>query len=257
MGAAPLVERVSKIQATVSLANAGASLQETRPIRALDQEGREVTGLSLEPAQVQVTVPIRQRSNARDVGVRAISGAPPPAGYWLSRLSVTPASVTLQGNPEQLAQINGFVDTVPIDLGQAFGDLEVQAPLDLPTDIQALDSNTGNVVRTVIVQAQIKARSGDMVTTRPVELLGVTSGVTITISPPEVDLLLSGPLPTLNQIETTSDLIRVGVDVSDLTPGESVNLTPNVFAPDGVKAQLMPPSVLVTISPSPYAWQNK
>jgi diadenylate cyclase len=257
MGAAPLVEQVSKIQATVSLANAGAPLQETRPIRALDGEGREVIGVSLEPAQVQVTVPIRQRANARDVGVRVIPGAPPPAGYWLSRLSVAPASITLQGSPDQLAQINGFVDTVPIDLSQAYGDLEVQVPLDLPTDIQALDNNTGDVVRAVTVQAQIAARSGDMVTTRPVEPLGAISGVTITISPPQVELLLSGPLPTLRQIETTSDLIRVGVDVSNLTPGESVNLTPNVFAPDGVKAQLMPPSVLVTMSPSPYALQNK
>jgi diadenylate cyclase len=257
VGAAPLVEQVSRIETTVSLANVGTSLQETRPVRALDQEGREVTGVTLEPAQVQVTVPIRQRSNARDVGVRAVPNGPPPAGYWLSRLSVTPASVTLQGNPEQLAQINGYVDTVPIDVSQAFGDLEVQAPLDLPAGIQALDSNTGNVVRTVTVLAQIKARGGDVVTTRPVELLGATAGVTVTITPSEVDLLLTGPLPTLNQIETTSDLIRVGVDVSSLAPGQSLNLTPSVFAPDGVKAQLMPPSVLVTVSPPFYAWHDK
>jgi YbbR domain-containing protein len=150
--------------------------------------------------------------------------------------------------------MGGFVDTVPIDVSQAFGDLEVQVPLDLPAGIQALDSNTGNVVRTVTVLAQIKTRTGDMVTTRPVELLGATSEFTVTINPPEVDLLLTGPLPTLNEIETISDLIRVGVDVSSLTPGQSLNLTPSVFVPEGVKAQLMPPAVSVSVSSSSYAW---
>lgn len=248
VGPAALVEQVSKVETVVSLANAGSSVQETRPLQAVDQEGQEVTGITLEPAQALISVFIHQRSNARDVGVRAIPSGPPPSGYWLSSLIVTPATVTLQGNSDLLAKIGGFVDTLPVDISQAFGDVEMQVPLDLPPEVQALDSNNGKVVGTVTVRAQIAARNGDLVTTQTVELLGTTPGITATVNPSEVDLLLSGPLPKLNQIDTNHSLIRVWVDVGDLAPGESADLTPIISAPDGIEAQLIPPSVLVTLS---------
>jgi hypothetical protein len=112
------------------------------------------------------------------------------------------------------------------------------------------------VVHTVTVLAQIKARTGDLVTTRPVELMGNTNGLTVTINPPQVDLLLTGPLSTLNQLGTHDPLIRVGVDATRLKPGESIEMTPTVFAPEGINAQLLPPSVLITVSPATYAWKK-
>lgn len=247
VGAAPLVERVSRVQATITLANASVSLREIRPLRALDEQGREVTGVTLQPAQVQVSVPIRRRLNALDVGVRAVISNTPPAGYWLSGLSVTPTSVTLQGNQEQLAQIGSFVDTLPVDVSQAVGDLTLEIPLNLPPGVQAVDGN-GNEVRMVTVLARIAARRGDLTMTRPVELIGTREGNSVTVNPRRVDLLLSGPLPVLNQIEADPNLIRVLVDITDLTPGQDASLTPTIIAPEGIRAQLVPPSVLVTLA---------
>jgi hypothetical protein len=134
----------------------------------------------------------------------------------------------------------------------------MQVPLDLPPELQALDSNSGKVVGTVTVRAQIIARNGDLVTTQAVELLGTTPGITVTVNPSKVDLLLSGPLPKLNQIDTDHSLIRIWVDVSDLAPGESADLTPVISAPDGIQAQLIPPSVLVTLSePDSFATKKE
>ncbi|MBN1995544.1 MAG: diadenylate cyclase CdaA [Anaerolineae bacterium] len=256
-GPEPLVEAVSRVRTSVSLANAGASLQETRPLQALDQDGREMTGINLEPAQVRVNIPIQQRANARDVGVRVVPSGPPPLGYWLSGLNVSPASVALQGPPERLAEIGGFIDTVPINISQAFGNLETQVPLDLPAGVQALDTNNGSVVRAVNVTVQIKARTGDLLVARPVELPGLPASITATLKPPTVDVLLSGPLPTLQQIENDPILIRVWVDLNGLTPGENVELVPSIITPDGIRAQLMPPAVLVTMSNNAYTWQER
>ncbi|MBN1219613.1 MAG: diadenylate cyclase CdaA [Anaerolineae bacterium] len=255
-GPAPLVETVSRVQTSVSLANAGASLQETRPLHALDEQGKEVAGVTVEPAQVQISVPIQQRANARDVGIRAVPNGPPPPGYWLSGLSVTPSFVTLKGSPERLAEIGSFIDTSPIDISQAFGNLEVQVPLALPADVQALDSNGGSVVRIVTATVQIKSRTGDLIVTRPVELLGLTPDITATVAPPNLELLLSGPLPTLQQIEANPDLIQVWVNPNELTPNQSTEVAPQLITPEGVKVQLMPPSVLVTLSKPALTWQK-
>ncbi len=244
IGPEPLVEQVTQVQTSISLANATGSLRELRPVQALDAEGDVVAGVRLEPSQAQVSVAVRRRLNAVDVGVRAIIEGSPTLGYWLSGVNVSPASVTLQGDPEQLAQLGSFVDTLPVDIDNAAGDLRVQIPLDLPAEVQAFDSE-GNIANTVTVVAEIEARTGDLVITRPVELL--TGGRDVAVSPRRVDLLLSGPLPVLNEIEANPELVQVVVNTADLPSGQNVEVRPTVVTPPNVQAQVVPTSVLVTV----------
>jgi YbbR domain-containing protein len=245
VGPEPLVTQVSQVQATISLANASTSLREVRPLRALDETGREVSGVTIRPATTQVNVAIRRRINARDVGVRVVTTGSPAPGYWLSDVDVTPASVTLQGNPEQLGEIAGFVDTLPVDLSNTAGDINLQVPLDLPPDMQAVDSE-GNTANTVTVAMQIDPRQGNLSATRRIKLIGATPNNSITVTPSAVNLILSGPLPTLNEIENDPNLVQVLVGVAGLEAGENI-ITPTVIAPDDIKAQLVPLSVVVTI----------
>lgn len=246
-GPAPLVERVHQVQTTVMVANANSPIREVRPLRAVDESGREISGINLDPAQAHVTVPIRQRSDIIEVGVRAVITGTPPAGYWVSGLNVVPASVTLRGNQDLLDQTGNFIRTLPVDVSQATGDLNVEVPLDLPQDVQAVDQN-GNPIQTATILAQIDVRQGDLALTQPVELIGQSNNVTATVEPPEVDLLLQGPVPTLNQIRADPGLVRVVVNIADLNPDEQADVVPTIIAPDGIHAQLIPPSVLVQTS---------
>jgi hypothetical protein len=212
---------------------------------AVDEAGQAVTGVTLQPAQAQVSVSIYQRYNARDVGVRVVTSGTPASGYWLSGLSVNPAGVTIQGSPERLNQIGSFVDTLPVDVSQAAGNLSVHIPLDLPPDLQVLDSE-GAIVKNVRVLAQIQPRQGDLTLQRPVELLNVTPGLVAIANPPIVDLLLSGPLPALSQIEENQNLVRVLVEAAGVA-GEGAELAPTIIAPSGIEAQIVPHSVQIIL----------
>jgi YbbR domain-containing protein len=247
-GAAPLVEQIQQVQAEVLLNNANTSIRQTRPLQAFDEEGREVSGVSLQPSQAEITVLIEQQLNARDVGVRAVISGTPPDGYRLSSLTITPTNVTLQGNLGQLAEVDSYVDTLPIDVSQASGDLTLQVPLALPPDMQALDDN-GNPIRTVTVQAEILPNNGYLQATRRVELLGITPDITATVNPPTVDLIISGPSPILHQIETDPGLVQVMVDVVGVDPPQSINRKLNVAAPDEIRVQVIPDSVQVILLP--------
>jgi YbbR domain-containing protein len=240
------VNKVSQVRARISLANASGSFQELLPLEALDDLGRPVSGLTLQPAQAQISVTIQRRLNALDVGVRAITENSPPAGYWLSDLRVTPASLTLQGDPSQLAELESYVDTLPIDISQASGDFTMDIPLNLPPSIQAVDS-AGITRKTVTVTARITPRQGDLVLTKEVELLGSTRNIRLSIDPPEVELLLSGHLPLLNEIETDPNLVQVFINLTDLKPGQNVDTVPTILAPGDIQIQVVPPSVLVTL----------
>lgn len=245
MGPATRIEQISQVKATISLANASTSLREIRPLHAVDVQGNSVPEITLQPNQVPVQVSIRRRRNARNVSVRPIIVGPPPPGYWLSNLSVNPAGVTLQGDPDQLSQMESFVDTQKVDVTNATGNLQIQVPLDLPNNVQALDSE-GNPLNAVSVQAQVTARSGDLAVTRTVKLLRQTDEFTITINPPKVDLLLSGPQPTLREIDADPDLIQVTIN-PPLTISGQMALTPTVTKPKNIEAQIVPPSVIVTV----------
>lgn len=245
-GPEPQIEQIRQVQASISLANATGSLREARPLRVLDELGYEISGVTVRPEKVQVSVSIRRQMNARDVSVRAVTRGNPPADYWLSDLTVTPAGVTLQGEPDQLAGLGSFVDTLPVDISQATGELRLQIPLDLPPDVRALDSN-GDLLPAVTLVARIAARTGNLAITRRVELTGATPNVTVAVKPAVVDLLLTGPLPILNEIEANPSLVRTLVDVTGLRRGQTADLMPQVVGPEGVEGQLVPTSVVVNL----------
>ncbi|RMG93260.1 MAG: TIGR00159 family protein, partial [Chloroflexi bacterium] len=229
-GAEPLVEAVDRVQATVSVANVSASLQEIRPLRALDQNGNEITGLEFQPERVQVNVTITRRQNARDVGVRLITSGEPAADYWLSGMNVTPATVTLNGPPALLNEIGSFVNTVPVNIDGAAGNITATVPLDLPVGVTAVNQQ-GQTIGTVTVHIQVSPRQGDLLIERPVELSQRGDETAVIIDPPTIELLLSGPLPILSEIEQNPNLVRVLIPPITLQPGQNLELTPDIITP--------------------------
>jgi YbbR domain-containing protein len=247
-GAAPLVERVSQVEAELLLNNTNAPIKRVRTLKAVDDTGREVSGVNIAPAQVEVSILIQRQLNARNVGVRPVTSGIPLEGYRLSALSVTPTSVTLQGDPAQLSRIGSYVDTLPVDISQATGDLNLQVPLALPPDVQALDSK-GDPMRTVTVQVQIATRNSYVLVSRPVELLGITADITATVNPATVDLVMTGPAPIISQIEKEPGLVRVLVDMVGVDPPQRLTRPLTVAAPDEIRVQVIPNAVQVTLLP--------
>ena len=120
--------------------------------------------------------------------------------------------------------------------------------MDLPPDEHALD-NTGDVIGTVSLTADVEPLSGELLDSPPVELINDRGTMTITLEPPAASLLLSGPLPTLNEIEANPELVRVVIDVLGLEPNQSIEVVPDVIAPEGVRTRSIESSVLVTTTP--------
>ncbi len=244
-GPSTFVDKVISVEATVSVANATSTLNLKRPVAALDAQGNLIAEVTLQPNEVAVVVPVRRRIDAQDVGVRAVTTGSPPNGYWLSGLRVNPSSVTAQGNPAQIAELGSYVDTLPVDLSQITGESRIRMPLDLPGDIQAINSD-GDIVNSVNIIVEVSARSGDLLTERSVEVVNNRGTFEIIIEPAVIELLLSGPLPTLNEIEAQPELVQVTIDASMLEPDSTIEIAPIVILPADVNAQLVQSVVLVT-----------
>jgi hypothetical protein len=200
----------------------------------------------VQPEQVQVSVNIVRRGDARDVGVQVLTEGEVPSDYRLSAIIVSPSELTLLGSEEQLAQLGGTVNTFPVDISSAIDDLSIQAALDLPPGVEAVDG-TGESVRSVVVRVEVEPRLGNRVRQRPVEIQGEAT-LGFEINPAIVDVFLNGPIPLLNDIDASPRLLQVVIDAADLQelePGDSLEITPEIIYPDGVRVQLQPDSVII------------
>ncbi len=244
-GPEELVGLVERAEAGVSLRGARTTINEERPVTLRDANGNILTGLTIDPDDVQVTIPISQRFNTRDAAVHVVITGTVAPGYWISNINVEPKTVTLLGPPSTLEQIGGFVDTVPLDVTGAAGDIVRRVPLAPPASVSALNErgvSEGSVEVRITVVPQFSNQS----VTLPVEVTGAQPTDVISRSPAFVDVLLSGPLPLLNQINADPKLVRVLVDVSGLEPGTH-EVTPTLIVPEGLRATVVPNSVTISI----------
>jgi hypothetical protein len=101
--------------------------------------------------------------------------------------------------------------------------------------------------RSVLVTVGISALAGGRTMQIEVTAQGVSQALKTEISPQIVEVILSGPLPTLTQLN--KDDITVIVDLFGLPPGEH-RLQLEVISPDEVEvASLIPDTVEVTLTP--------
>jgi YbbR domain-containing protein len=239
------VDQVNEVLVRVTLDGARNDLQVESPVIPLDEAGQALEGLTLRPEQVLVQVPVRQRFDTRDAAVHAVISGTVSPGYWISNIVTEPKTVTLRGAPALLADIPGFVDTLPVDVTGAAGEIKRRVPLDVPDGVSTLNES-GVEEGTVEVTITVMPQMGNMRVTATVEVVGTQPGDTVSKSPAAVDVLLSGPLPVLNEVSADPKLVRVLVDVGELEPG-TYELTPELTLPETLDATLIPSNVQVTI----------
>jgi YbbR domain-containing protein len=131
----------------------------------------------------------------------------------LTNISVNPLVVTVYStNPELVNNLPGYVETNPVNLSGADADMDVSIPLNLPSGVIVVGEST------VRVSVSISPIEGSKTLSNlPVELVGNRPEYDYSISPEQVDVILSGPLPELDKLSTSD--VRVVLDLTEYLPG--------------------------------------
>jgi YbbR domain-containing protein len=240
-GAASLVDRVNEVSSDVYLRGAKATIEREITVQARDAQGNIISGLTISPTVVLVRVPVEQRVGYKDVSIKTVLKGTAASGYWISNIVVTPSTVTVIGNPDILAKIPGFVETVPIDVTGATADLSKRAVLSLPEGVSVLN-NEG-----VTVQISVTPLLGGQTVRRKITVQNLKRGQTATISPDSVEVILSGPLPSLQNL--AADDVQVVIDVTGLAAGVHQLKPRAVAVPGALRVQnIVPDTVQVTLA---------
>lgn len=234
------VNQVTMAKAEVFLRSAKSQVERNQAVTPQNAQGQPVTRVDVIPAMAHVVVPVEQWPGRKEVAVRVNLIGQPAPGYRLSTVRVNPATVVLLGATDVLAQVPGFVETEPVALEGATGDIQRRLQLLIPQTVTVLEGNTVDVV------AGIAAIEGGATVRHPPLLQNLAAGLEAAVALETVDVILSGSLPLLESLGP--DDIFVILDLSGLLPGNHI-VTPRVVVPNGIRVQsVLPQSVEVVIT---------
>jgi YbbR domain-containing protein len=251
VGPASAVAQVSSAQVFIDLTNRQQSIDQVFSIVPVDENGDPVDDLQLEHETVRISIEITRIENIRRlVVIPQITGSEQleQQGYYrVTRISVTPREVAVfSDNAEALEALPGFIDTLPIDVTERTTSVDQRVSLDLPEGFSLIGEQS------VRVEVSIEPIETTLSITRPVEIQGVALGLYSYVSPEEVNLILSGPAITLDELQP--EQVRVVIDALDLGQG-TYQLEPKVTVlPDGITWEPPNPAIIeliLTYSPRP------
>jgi YbbR domain-containing protein len=239
-GPASQVARIAALYATVLFGDAMTDLVQSVQPLAVDAAGKTIEGLTVEPALVQVTVPVLPTATTRTVPVVPAVRGSVANGYWILRVTVDPAVVTVRGEASVVSGVDQ-VPTAAIDISGLTDSRTYQVGLLLPAEGTSL-LRAAQATVTISVAPLTGTRSFPVVAVQAVNL---ASPLSAEFDPPSIGLLLAGPLPALSAV--TLPQVSAVVDAAGRGPGTyAVDVT--VRVPASVTAQSVQPSrVMLTI----------
>ncbi len=239
-GPASAVDRVSKIVAAISLDGRKTDLDQDVNLVPVDTAGQAVTSVTLDPTSARVHIPITQKQGFRDVAVTVDYVGQVAPGYRITNITVAPPVITVSSaDPGKVNELPGFVKTQPLDLTGASDDIVVRLALALPEGVSVEGDPS------VQVQVNIAAIESSQTEQRQLEFQGLGPGLSAAASPDTVVVLLSGPLPVLDELQPED--VRVFLDLTGLGPG-TYQLTPEVsLLPEKLRAESVLPATIEVV----------
>lgn len=255
-GPESLINQATRARVSVNLDGIREDIDQSNPIQIVDENNEVIPGLSITPENARVTVPVSQQGGFRDVAVKVVVNGQIAAGYRLENISVFPPVITVfASDPELVNSLPGIIETQPLDLQDANEDITTRLALNLPANVTLVGAQTVEVTVGISpIQTSLTLLN------QPINVIGLTEGLLVQISPQTVDVIISGPLPTLDaltlqDVRVTVDVTGLGLGTHQLTPIVEVlvnNVLVESILPGTIEVVLSLP-VTPTITPFPTA----
>ncbi|MBL8045118.1 MAG: TIGR00159 family protein [Anaerolineales bacterium] len=240
VGPTSAVDRVSEIIARVSLTELKTDFSQEVVLIPVDTSGAPVAGVAVTPGRMAVSISITQRAGFREVAVKLNYSGQPAPGYRITNITVAPSIITVSSSdPARVQDLPGFVETVLLNIAGASDDVTQRLALQLPEGVTPVSEPV------VLVQVNIAAIESSLQVQRPLEVQNLGAGLVARLSPETVGVFLSGPLPTLDNLQDGD--VRVIVNLEGLGVG-TYQLTPQVILlPENLRTENLLPSTVEVV----------
>ncbi len=239
-GPQSIVDKVVMGKVSLDLKDSKATIEQSLPIKLLDENGQPIKSrfLSLYQEFAIVTVPIYPK---KILPVEVAVSGKPADGYEVSEIEVQPKDMTVSGSEALLEEMES-IKTEIVDIEGIKADVKRTVKLQKYEDIyldptQPSEVNVVVRIRPIEVEEQLSGKKID------VENLGLDRRVELSTN--HVDLVLKGDKAVMDNVE--DDMIKVYVDLKGVSRGEK-SFPLRVNAPEGIEVlSIEPQEVQVNI----------
>lgn len=244
-GAKRFVEKVDHVYAVVDITGATSEVNATAKLVAVDAAGNELSGIQIEPSEIEVLVPLQKLPPAKLVPVQVVVSGTPKDGYTIGPIVSNPQQVKIRGDKSIIDTIN-WIGTKPVDVSGKDSAFQTTVSLSLPTGVSC---QTQQVVVKVDIIEEIETRTLEDVI---VQLESPPVGYTWSIEPATVSVVLTGRSDLVRKIQ--SDNVTVYIDAQGRGEGtHDLVVAYKIDAPQGVSADslqvdIKPPKVKLTLT---------
>ncbi len=235
------VERVAVARVTANIDRLTANYSSPRPVQPLASDGQAVAGVTIEPGNIDVLVPIVSSAGIKRVPVVPQIVGQPASGFIVTNIAVTPQFVRLTGSSGPLDAVQSLA-TESVDITGAAQTVERTAALRTPLNI-GLASGEPSVVKVTITIAPLD-RPFQITLPVPVVAVDLPDGLTLAINPPSVQLVLTGSAGRLAGINAST--LQGIVSLQGRGAG-TFSITPDFKLPEGISIVGDPPVVAMTL----------
>lgn len=234
MGAESLIQKISSVRVDVDIAGAAGATKKILPVRVLDGDGKDIKGITVDPGNVEVSIPIE---NTKLVKLEADLSGQPAEGYMVKNITLGPTELMITGKPEIIAGINS-IKTEKIDISDATADVSRETDLVLPAGVELTSS-----AAKVSVMVDIEKITVTEITIGNFEYRNIPDGMELDGTQGEVVVAVKGAESSVSNAATD---IKFYVDLKDATEGSNaVNVSWE--APSGLEVQSILPHQVVVV----------
>ncbi len=201
-GAKGTLDEIDKVIARVELNQESAEVRKKVTPEVINKDGDVLTNIILDPAEVEVIVPVLKNTEVKTVSVNSKIIGNPAVGFSIDSIEVNPSTVSIQGKREDLANIN-YIDTKEINIEGITDTTERKTTLELPDNIKSVEVtevtikvNVSSSIKTESLSSEIKFTNLNS----SLEIVSYTpSSVSITVKgkKEDIDKLKNSP-PSIN-----------------------------------------------------------
>jgi len=247
-GAKSLVDRVTKVQVSLTKSNVREDISESLTLEALDAEDQFVRGVDLSFESVDLFIPVSQEGGYRDMAVKVVIEGQVADLHRLTNITVFPLVVTVYSDDTQLVNnLSGIVETEALDISGISEDVSARLRLNLPENVSLVGDQS------VLVKVSVEAILSSLtISEKALEVINLDPALAAELSSLTVDVIVSGPLPALDAL--SADDLRVILDAEGLGVGVH-QLVPvvEILDEDIQVETILPESIELTLSIAPLA----
>lgn len=136
-GAESLINKIKAATVEVDIAGASNNVIKRLPVRLLDEQGKDVSGVETSPQYINVNVPI---ANTKRVPINLVLEGNVGEGYTISEQLVQPREILVTGEQQVLDSLTA-INTAALNINNLAADTELEVKLELPPGVKMVYEN--------------------------------------------------------------------------------------------------------------------